>query len=74
MLAAVRPRDDDAYELDEAVAAPVRQEVAALCARFPIPGYSAEPPRTPVASIDTGRIPVVNAATDPLALPAETPA
>jgi glycine hydroxymethyltransferase len=43
VLCAVRPLGDRAYELDPGVAADAREEVAALCARFPIPGYSAEP-------------------------------
>ncbi|HEV7590112.1 MAG TPA: serine hydroxymethyltransferase [Longimicrobium sp.] len=41
VLSAVRPEGDRAYELDEWIAAEARAEVAALCARFPIPGYAA---------------------------------
>jgi glycine hydroxymethyltransferase len=43
VLSAVRPLGDAAYELDPGVAAAAREEVAALCARFPLPGYAAEP-------------------------------
>ncbi|HSU17561.1 hypothetical protein [Longimicrobium sp.] len=66
VLAAVRPVDDDAYELCPAVAAMARDEVAALCARFPIPGWSADwPPE--VVSIAPPR---ATAPVDPFSLPA----
>jgi glycine hydroxymethyltransferase len=42
VLRAARPVGDRGHELDAAVAAEVRAGVAALCARFPIPGYGAE--------------------------------
>jgi len=41
VLGAVRPLGDRAFELDPAAAAAAREGVAALCARFPIPGYAA---------------------------------
>jgi glycine hydroxymethyltransferase len=43
VLRAVRPTSDRGYELDDEVAAEARAEVAALCARFPVPGYAAWP-------------------------------
>jgi amino acid adenylation domain-containing protein len=42
VLSAVRTAGDRDYTLDPAVADAVRRDVAALCARFPIPGYSAD--------------------------------
>jgi len=42
VLRAVHPLSDTEFELDPAVAASARAAVAALCARFPIPGYGAE--------------------------------
>jgi len=41
VLAAVRPLSEREYVLDPAVATATRAEVAELCGRFPLPGYSA---------------------------------
>jgi glycine hydroxymethyltransferase len=41
VLSAVQPLGDHEFALDAATAAAARGEVAALCARFPIPGYAA---------------------------------
>lgn len=41
VLGAVVPLGDRDFQLNEGVAASVREEVAALCARFPLPGYAA---------------------------------
>jgi len=41
VLSAVQPLGDRDFVLDATVAAAAREEVAALCARFPIPGYAA---------------------------------
>ena len=41
VLGAVVPLGDRDYQLNQGVAASVREEVAALCARFPLPGYAA---------------------------------
>jgi glycine hydroxymethyltransferase len=69
VLTAVRTQGERAYELDPGVAAGVREGVAALCARFPLPGYGAELPAPPWAG---GRLPVRDAASfDPSALPVE---
>jgi len=45
VLSAVRPLGDRDFALDPAVAAAAREAVAALCARFPLPGYAAPGPR-----------------------------
>ncbi|HYH81297.1 MAG TPA: serine hydroxymethyltransferase [Longimicrobium sp.] len=42
VLSSVTPLGDRAYDLDAGVIDDVRREVAVLCSRFPIPGYSAE--------------------------------
>jgi glycine hydroxymethyltransferase len=44
VLRAVRPLGDRGYALDPAAAAAARDEVAALCARFPIHGYAGVSP------------------------------
>ncbi|HEU4883738.1 MAG TPA: serine hydroxymethyltransferase [Longimicrobium sp.] len=42
VLGAIRPRGDRDYEIDPRVAASVREAVAELCARFPVPGYAVD--------------------------------
>lgn len=42
VLSAVRPLSEREFALDPVVAAGVRTDAAALCARFPIPGYEAD--------------------------------
>jgi glycine hydroxymethyltransferase len=75
VLGAVRPLGDRAYELDAAVAAGVREQVAELCARFPIPGYVDEPPaRAAAPPRNGGARACATTPVDPYALPVEEPA
>ncbi|HEU0051554.1 MAG TPA: serine hydroxymethyltransferase [Longimicrobium sp.] len=70
VLSAVRPLGPRSYTLDPGAAAAVRREVSALCARFPLPGYSAGPEEQGTA----GPLPrSVRAALpiDPFAMPEE---
>ena len=60
VLSAVTPFGERDYALDERVEASVRGEVAALCARFPLPGYAA-PPSGPAQAL------LVGAGTEPAA-------
>jgi glycine hydroxymethyltransferase len=64
VLCAVQPLGEREYVLDRCVADTVRQEVAALCARYPIPGYAADP-----EPHDGGPRPTLPF--DPFALPVE---
>lgn len=66
VLSAVRPLDDCTYHLDPATVAQVRREVAAICARHPIPGYAI--PAAPLP-VNAGRI--TAAPFLPFAIPAE---
>jgi len=50
VLTAVRPQGDRAYALDADVAERVRGEVRRLCARHPLPGYTADLPAAEPAS------------------------
>lgn len=69
VLSAVRPVGEREYVLDARVAAAAREEVAALCARFPLPGYSPEPEPGQAALL---RFPVRRIVPfDPYAQPAE---
>lgn len=56
VLAAVEPQGEREYELPRNVASGVRHDVAALCVRFPIPGYSAEPPVPAPRRASDGRV------------------
>ena len=48
VLTSIRVVSDREYELDAATRASVREEVADLCRRFPIPGY----PPTAAPAVD----------------------
>jgi glycine hydroxymethyltransferase len=70
VLSAVRPLGDGAYELEPGVAERARERVAALCARFPVPGYAVEPGPACAGSSPAR----VVTPFDPYALPVEEPA
>jgi glycine hydroxymethyltransferase len=71
VLSAVEPLGERAFELPREVASGVRQDVAALCARFPIPGYTGEPPAPAPRRVSDARTVRVASSFDGRALPVQ---